>query len=250
MDKPLRIVSLVPSITELLHHLNLHQEVVGITKFCVHPEAWFRTKPRIGGTKQVDAGKVQALHPTLILANREENVKEQVEALQAFCPVYVSEVATLPEALVVIGEVGALTGRETEAGALIQAIEARFQALPVVAPHAAPGVVYLIWNDPPMSVGGDTFISDLLSRAGFRNLLQHRSRYPALTVEEIRQLDPRYIFLSSEPFPFQEQHRAEWQLRVPGARVVRVDGEMFSWYGSHLLLAPDYFLELKKNVQR
>src|SRR6476469_3628427 len=110
-----RIISLVPSQTELLYDLGLEAEVVGITKFCVHPEHWFRNKPRVGGTKQVSIEKVAALQPPLILANREENVKEQVEAMEAIAPVWVSDVTNIPSALEMISAVGELTGKSAEA---------------------------------------------------------------------------------------------------------------------------------------
>src|SRR5579859_1404952 len=124
---PHRIISLVPSQTELLYTLGLDEAVVGITKFCVHPESWFRSKPRIGGTKAIDPARVDALQPDLIIANKEENEKPQIEALATRYPVWISDVHTLQDALAMIRDVGAITGKATEASALATTIATRFQ---------------------------------------------------------------------------------------------------------------------------
>lgn len=244
---PRRIVSLVPSQTELLASLGLEEAVVGITKFCVRPRRWWTTKPRIGGTKQLHIDQIAALQPDLILANKEENVQEQVEALAAHFPVWVSDVGRLPEALRMIQSVGELCAREQAARRLIDAIQQQFGRLRLAAPPRLPAV-YLIWRDPYMSVGGDTFISDMLERAGFDNLLGQQSRYPELTAEALRDLDPPVLLLSSEPYPFSEKHRAEFQALCPRAVICRVDGELFSWYGSRLRYAPSYFLNLQERI--
>lgn len=236
-----RIISLVPSQTELLADLGLEKEVVGITKFCVHPDEWFRTKTRIGGTKTVDIDKVRALKPDLILANKEENVKEQIEALEEIAPVYVSDIQTLDEALRMIKDVGQLCGKSAASATMAAEIAARFSAL-----KNANGVsvAYCIWREPWMWAGGDTFIHDLLERAGFKNIFKENPRYPNEDLQLLLVRKPEYVFLSSEPFPFKKTHVVEVQEILLVAKIHLVDGEMFSWYGSRLLQVPEYLATL------
>lgn len=236
---PRRIVSLVPSQTELLYSLGLEEATVGITKFCVHPLQWFRTKERVGGTKQADIEKIKSLRPDLILANKEENVKEQVEALMNFCPVYTSDVNNLQGAMEMIAQLGLLTGREEKAAGIINTIRQGFASL---QPLAQPlRTCYLIWRNPYMTIGGDTFIHDMLNRCGFQNIYQHSLRYPVVDTAALAASGCELVLLSSEPYPFGEKHIEEIRKILPFAKIVLVDGEMFSWYGSRLLQAPQYF---------
>ena len=243
---PKRIVSLVPSQTELLYHLGLEDAVVGITKFCVHPETWFRNKTRIGGPKQVHIEAVKALAPDLIIANKEENLQKEVAELAAFCPVWTSDISNLQQALQMIATVGAMTDSIEKASAIINKIQQGFAALP--ASSAGISTTYLIWQKPYMTVGGDTFIHDMLTRCGFENTYKDQQRYPVTTIQDIRQGGCRLLLLSSEPFPFQQIHLEALQQELPDTSILLVDGEMFSWYGSRLLLAPAYFEKLKSNV--
>lgn len=239
---PRRIVSVVPSQTELLCDLGLEEEVVGITKFCVHPERWFRTKERVGGTKQLNLEKIAALQPDLILANKEENEKEQIEALARIAPVWISDIATLPDALRMIREVGIVCDRADNASRMATRIAARFESL---SAHRVPRrVAYAIWRQPWMWAAQATFIQDVLSRMGWENVLAPSERYPEVALTEISALHPDLILLSSEPYPFQEKHLPEVSAACPDAGVLLVDGEMFSWYGSRLLQTPDYLLGL------
>lgn len=238
---PRRIISLVPSQTELLHDLGLNEEVVGITKFCVHPSSWHSSKPKIGGTKTFLFDQIDALHPDLIIGNKEENYQEGIEALQARYPVWMSDIKNLDEALTMIRSVGELVGRKEKAEALANRITMQFRSL---RPHPPRKVLYLIWRKPWMAAGPDTFIHAMLEKLGFVNCLS-QPRYPELTPEQIRELNPELILLSSEPFPFKEKHIAEIQSLAPKAKVQLVDGEFFSWYGSRLALAPDYFSSLR-----
>ncbi len=233
MATPQRIVSLVPSLTELLHHLGLGDRVVGITKFCVHPAHWQREKTRIGGTKTVNIAKVAELRPDFILANKEENDREQVEALQAICPVLVTEVKTLEDALAMIAEVGTYTGTQAAAAELVHNISAHFAQLS--QPTRKSTAAYLIWRKPYMAAGGDTFIHDMLGHAGFSNVFADQLRYPAITILDLQAANPEYILLSSEPFPFSEKHIAELREICPNARIKLVDGELYSWYGPRML---------------
>lgn len=232
----MRIVSTVPSQTELLSYLGLDEHLVGITKFCVHPEHIYRSVERIGGTKDLDVERIIALQPDLIIANKEENERTQIEALQPHAEVYVSDVHDLRSALDMIRNVGELCDRAEESKQLSRDIDAAFAQL---TPSKNLGTaLYLIWKSPYMSVGRDTFIHAMLEQIGCRNMLAEQTRYPEIGAGEG---DPDLILLSSEPYPFKEKHIAELQQAWPQAKVVLVDGEYFSWYGSRLLQAPAYF---------
>jgi len=257
---PGKIISLVPSQTELLADLGLEKEVVGITKFCVHPESWFRNKTRIGGTRQINTGLIHELKPDLILANKEENVKEQVEALAKEFPVWTSNVRDLPSALDMIEQVGILAGREPKANDIVARISDQFSRLqtpdcelPTPAsrlptPASRLRTIYLIWKDPYMTAGGDTFIHAMLEAAGFENMYAGQNRYPEITLEQLKKDKPELLLLSSEPFPFKQKHIDMLQPGFPDTRIMPADGEMFSWYGSRLLHAPAYFHELRRQV--
>jgi ABC-type Fe3+-hydroxamate transport system substrate-binding protein len=241
-DRPQRIISLVPSQTELLYDLGLGDRVVGITKFCVHPEEWFRSKARVGGTKQVDIEKVRALQPDLIIGNKEENSREDIEALERDFPVWMSDVRDLDGALDMILRVGALVNAEDEARSVNARIGQAFAGLQPLVPLRS--AAYFIWRDPLMVAGGGTFIHDMMRRAGLTNVFAHRAeRYAWITPSELAAGDPDVILLSSEPFPFQERHIAAFNMICPGAPVKLVDGEFFSWYGSRLLKAPGYLAD-------
>ncbi len=237
-----RIISLVPSITEVLYNLGLEQETVGITKFCVHPEHWFRSKPRIGGTKQVHINRITDLQPDLVIANKEENVQEQVEEIARNFPVLLTEIQNLDDALNMLLDIGMLTGTSEKAIGLSQQIHAGFKALP--KPTNLKNAAYLIWKKPYMAAGGGTFIDSMLAYAGFSNAFQDKTRYPVVTEDDLRQSQCQEILLSSEPYPFKDSDIKELQDILPNARVRLVDGELFSWYGSRLLHSPGYFAQL------
>jgi ABC-type Fe3+-hydroxamate transport system substrate-binding protein len=240
----MRIVSLVPSQTELLHSLGLEDEVVGITKFCIHPSAWFRTKTRVGGTKNLHPETIDALKPDLILANKEENDRQQVEALASRYTTWVSDVKSLPDALDMIRTVGNLTHRNTQAQSLADEIRRRFDTLIPIS--GSPTTAYLIWRDPYMAAGGDTFIHDMLRRCGLTNALAAVDRYPIVDTETLSRCN--LILLSSEPYPFREKHIDELKQLLPSSvDIALVDGQIFSWYGSRLLEAPAYFSQLQNS---
>ncbi|MGI8891904.1 MAG: ABC transporter substrate-binding protein [Bacteroidia bacterium] len=238
---PQRIISVVPSQTELLYDLGLKDRIFGITKFCIHPDEMFRTKTRVGGTKQLHIDKIKELNPDLIIANKEENTKEQLEELMQFYPVWISDIKNLDDALTMIKSVGELTGTEKTANEILLNIQIKFRELDkAINQQPKATAAYLIWQKPYMVAGGDTFINDMMKRAGLINVFQNQNRYPETTREELNQLKPDIILLSSEPFPFKEKHRQEMEKSCTGSRVLPVDGEMFSWYGSRLLKAADY----------
>jgi ABC-type Fe3+-hydroxamate transport system substrate-binding protein len=237
---PQRIVSLVPSQTELLADLDLEQEVVGITKFCIHPQRWFRNKARIGGTKTIHIDQVAALKPDLIIANKEENERSQIEALQAFAPVWVSDIHTLVDATDMVRKLGSICSRVEQADKIAKTIEQGINTL-ILRPAR---VAYCIWRQPWMWAGGDTFIHDMLLHCGWTNVLVESKRYPDISLEALALHKPDFVLLSSEPYPFREKHIQEVQAAIPAARILLVDGEMFSWYGSRLLKAPEYLSAL------
>lgn len=313
-DPPRRIVSLVPSQTELLSSLGLDEEVIGITRFCVRPEAWRETKRIVGGTKLLRPDRIEELKPDLIIANLEENAKSDVEGLEDVAPVYVTNVRTLEDALDMIESVALLVDRPSEGARVASAIIAAFDALrddlggsepasprpgtterggprpgtsepgtsrpgasgrsttkarisepgtsepadrrSTVSPKTPPvervgstlRAAYLIWREPYMSVGGDTFIHEMMLRGGFGNAFGRAQRYPQISLRDLIDADPDVVFLSSEPFPFREKHRPEIQTMLPAARVELVDGQLFSWYGSRLIHTPDYLRGLRATL--
>lgn len=237
-----RIISLVPSQTELLYYLGMEDEVIGITKFCIHPSSWFRNKTRIGGTKKININKVHALSPDLVIANKEENVREQIEELAMNYDVWITDVNDLTGALLMINDIGKLTGKETKASALVSEINAGFKKLrEISSSREKNGTAYFIWKDPYMVAARDTFIDDMMHYCGMNNVFSDRSRYPQITLEDIRNKNTTLILLSSEPFPFKEKHKKEIREQLTGIKIELVDGEMFSWYGSRLLKSIDYF---------
>ncbi len=240
---PQRIISLVPSQTELLYDLGLGERVVGITKFCVHPETWFNSKHRVGGTKKVDMEKVRALKPDLIIGNKEENERKDIIALEKEFPVWMSDVRSLHHAAHMILHVGAITGTDKKAEKIVRGIEQAFGELkPLEEPRT---VAYLIWREPYMVAGHATFVNDMLLRLGLINVFdEDDARYPEITEKELQDASPEVILLSSEPYPFMQKHIEEFKDICPDAQVLLVDGEFFSWYGSRLLKAPAYFAGL------
>jgi len=234
---PKRIISLVPSQTELLHDLGLEEEVVGITKFCVHPESWHRTKPHVGGTKKLHLDKIRQLSPDLIIGNKEENTKEDIHVLMEEFPVWMSDINNLDDALEMIAAAGSLTGKTVAATEMATVIRSAFDTMSL---RSKPTVLYFIWNEPLMAAGKDTFIGDMLSRCGMENLAGS-SRYPELNSAGLAALNPSTILLSSEPFPFAQKHADELRTICPDSNILFVDGEMFSWYGSRLRQAVPYF---------
>lgn len=241
---PQRIISLVPSQTAFLAELGLAEEVVGITKFCIHPTHWFQKKCRVGGTKTLHIPRIISLKPDLIIGNKEENVAEQIDMLAARFPVWISDVNSLPDALDMMRNIGVLTDRLTKAEEIVQSVRAGFA--PLGLESVGERAAYLIWRKPYMAAGGQTFIDDMMRYAGLENVFHQMSRYPEISEEALKEADPAVILLSSEPYPFQEKHMLSVQRVCPNATVLLVDGEMFSWYGSHLLKAPEYFQRLRE----
>ena len=241
---PKRIVSLVPSQTELLYDLGLEDNIVGITKFCVHPMHLKATKTIVGGTKNIKYDVIQALQPDIIICNKEENTKEIVDQLSAICPVWVTDIYTVEDNSKMIQDFGALFNKRTEAQKWISKIENAKQDFDAfVKNKPIKKVAYFIWANPFMVAGNNTFINELLKLNHFQNIYESKEgRYPEIDLEKIyEEGDPDYVLLSSEPFPFKEEHAFEIGRYTHHAKTIFVDGEMFSWFGSRLLKAFDYF---------
>lgn len=234
-EQPKRIISLVPSQTELLVDLGLEDRLLGLTKFCVHPKGLNKQKTIIGGTKNFHFDKIDSLKPDLIIGNMEENYKEGIDQLSGKYPVWMSDIYTLEDAFQMMLGIGQVTGTLEKAKVLVQKIRSDLDFVPKRKATA----VYLIWNDPLMAVGKNTFIEEMLLRAGFANLME-KDRYPEISTTELKALAPEYLLLSSEPYPFKQKHIDGFASLLPQSKILLVDGEMFSWYGSRLLFFKSY----------
>lgn len=241
----MKVVSLVPSITEALFDLGLTEnEVIGRTKFCIHPSEKVKNVPIIGGTKNINIEKIKALQPDLILANKEENVKEQVEALMTDFKVVVTNVENVEDNYYLLKTLGKLFNKEEKAQCFNLKI---YDVLNEAKINSSIKVAYLIWKNPYMTIGSDTFIDKILGEIGFENIFKNRKRYPVIETEDLA--DVEIIMLSSEPFPFKEKHIEELKLFYPDKKIMIVDGEAFSWYGTHIAKCSNYFKELIAEVE-
>ncbi|WP_299211081.1 helical backbone metal receptor [uncultured Dokdonia sp.] len=246
---PTRIVSLVPSLTELLVDLGLRDHIMGLTKFCVHPNGLIKEKIIVGGTKQVHIDRVKALQPDIILCNKEENTEQIVDDLEAIAPVHISDIKNIEDTLSLIRMYGAIFQIQDKAHRLVDKIQKKHRDFSKGLDASVPckKVAYFIWKDPWMVAGNDTFIDYLLGECGYENVFKTKEgRYPEVSLDQLQEVD--YIFLSSEPFPFAEKHIQELMLHTR-AKIMLVDGEYFSWYGSRLLGAFDYFKILQKQLK-
>ena len=250
-NTPKRIISLVPSQTELLYDLGLEDAIVGITKFCVHPIHFKGIKTIVGGTKSVKIAKIKALQPEIIICNKEENTLEIVQELSQICPVWVTDIVSIDDNLQMIHDFGQLFNKRTEAQKWIDKINFAHQDFKqFIKDKPVKKAAYFIWANPFMVAGNQTFINELLQLNHFENIYKNKEgRYPEIELKKIRlEGDPDYVFLSSEPFPFTDEHAFEIGRFTHHAKTVFVDGEMFSWYGSRLLKAFDYFKLLHSKI--
>lgn len=240
----MKVISLVPSITEALFDLGLTEnEIIGRTKFCIHPEDKIKNVPVIGGTKNINIDKIRAMKPDLILANKEENVKEQVEALMDDFKVLVTNVENIEDNYYLLKTLGNLFNKEERA----QQFNLKIYDVLAQAKLSFPvKTAYLIWKNPYMTIGSDTFIHKILSEIGFENIFKDKTRYPQIQMEDLADAD--VIMLSSEPFPFKEKHIEEMKLSYPDKKIMIVDGEAFSWYGTHIAKCENYFKELLAEI--
>ena len=244
-----RIVSLVPSITELLCDLGLAGQLVGRTGFCIHPRATVEAIPKIGGTKDVNIDKIRKLAPTHLVVNIDENEKPTVEQLAAFVPNIVVTHPLVPrDNLALARLMGGIFGKEEAAETWCAAFEQEYAALRALPPTPPRTVLYCIWQDPWMSVASDTYIAAMLAELGWKVPVLGEARYPRFDWSDVLvgQLDA--VLLSTEPYRFTEAHAdaLEKQLGIP---VFLVDGEMMSWYGSRALAGLRYLRELRAMVE-
>ncbi|MFC4635774.1 ABC transporter substrate-binding protein [Dokdonia ponticola] len=246
---PIRIISLVPSQTELLVDLGLRDQIVGLTKFCVHPNGLIRAKTVVGGTKNIHLDRIKALQPDIILCNKEENTEQMVRALEAIAPVHVSDIKTIEDTLLLIRSYGSIFHIQEKTNQLVSQIQQKHTDFLNNIDRKVPckKVAYFIWKDPWMVAGNDTFIDYLLGECGFENVFKNENgRYPEVGLDQLQDVD--YVFLSSEPFPFADKHIKEIEQHTR-AKIMLVDGEYFSWYGSRLLGTFDYFRKLREQLK-
>ncbi len=244
---PQRVVSLVPSITYSLSSFGLDREVKGITRFCKWPAKWKKEKNIIGGTKNLKLEVIKNLKPDLILANKEENTKEEIEFLSRFFPVYVSDIKNLDDNILFLEDLGKIFHKPEKALEFTSKIKSEHSKR-IHNPEKLKKAVYLIWKEPWMSVGGDTYIHRMLEEAGFKNIFSARKRYPAIDLQTIKKENPEYILLASEPYPFKEKHKKELEKIFPKSKILLVQGEAFTWFGTYTLQAYPYFQSLKKSL--
>jgi len=245
-EVPNKIVSLVPSITELLCSLGCEEQLIGVTKFCVHPEHIKNSKKRIGGTKNPDLESIRKLDPDLIIANKEENRLEDITSLQENYQVYISDVINIDSSLSMIRDLGFITGHANKA----MEIESKIRfIIDNIVPLRGTTALYIIWQDPIMAIGAHTYIDSILTHCGIENAYKGSSRYPELTDQSIKKLSPDLILLSTEPYPFNEVHLSQFKNKFPESQVSIIDGEVFSWYGSRLIQKNQYLNQFTESLR-
>ncbi len=245
---PKRIISLVPSITELLHYFGLDEYVVGVTNFCVHPTSWRKNKSRLGGTKDPDLARIKTLKPDLIICNKEENRKEDVLNLAEEFPVYISDVKTIQDAQNLIADIGSICDVCDRSVDLNEQITVQLNRL---SANLFPKITvsYIIWNDPIFTIAHGTFIFNMLQLVRLEQLsYPSKTNYPQVTQQQLSQSKPELILLSSEPYPFKNLHLKKWKAKFPESKVLRVDGEYCSWYGSRMLSGMKYLEDLRNKI--
>ncbi|MCF6347173.1 MAG: helical backbone metal receptor [Flavobacteriaceae bacterium] len=252
-NNPQRIVSLVPSQTELLVDLGLEENIVGITKYCVHPTHLKGSKTIVGGTKKVNYKKIAALNPDIIICNKEENTEEIVSELEKHFSVYVSDIITFNDTFNMIADFGDIFNSKPIALQLINSIQSKLDDFnSFIEQYSPKKVAYFIWPKPWMVAGGKNYINETLKLNKFENIFENApDRYLEVYIEYLVSLNfdlkPELIILPSEPFHFKKEH-VEKLKKFIDCQFIFVDGEMFSWYGSRLLKALDYFKNLHKHI--
>jgi ABC-type Fe3+-hydroxamate transport system substrate-binding protein len=238
------VVSLVPSLTEAVFDLGAGSTLVACTRYCTRPDEGVRHVESVGGTKDPDVDRVVGLAPDVVLASREENTRRRIEAIARRVPVLVTDPAGPHDVPALWRELGAVCGREALAEEKAREVEAELARVSSLARGDAPGFVYWIWREPWMAAGHDTYISELLGAAGWRNVLpaEHR-RYPQIDPVQASELGARALLFSTEPYPFElprdlaafpghaRLENGVWRLAA-GLTALAVDGALFSWYPS------------------
>lgn len=235
---PKKIISFAPAITDTMFHLGLDREVVGRTRFCIYPKGKVEKAVNVGGTKDYKIERVKNLEPDLIIVEKEENTREMVEELEKYYPVYCFEVQNVNDALQMITDLGDITDRKDRALTLRQKIIEAFDTLPKL--FSGKRAAYVIWQNPYMVVGKNTYINSVLETIGLTNpFTEKEGRYPEVTEEDFRNAQLDYIFLATEPYPFRDEHVKQFNEIKPEANTQLIDGEMF-WYGVKMLEAVPY----------
>ena len=248
-----RIVSLVPSITETLFELGAGGQVAGVTDYCIHPAAAVAQILKVGGTKGFSLDRVVGLEPDLVIANKEENRKPEVEALRRECPVFVTDPRTVEQAMKTVLDLGMLTGRAVEASTMAADCESRLSGV-YPATLARPfRTVCFVWRDPWMAVGSDTYVGDLLDTFGFKNIFASEDgRYPQTSLEAVLDRGPEVIMLPDEPFEFGSGDVGEIEAffaeRGAPVKIFAMDGTLLTWFGYRTALGVDYLQRTKTSL--
>tara|TARA_B100000401_G_C52801456_1_gene718787 strand:- start:1090 stop:1872 length:783 start_codon:yes stop_codon:yes gene_type:complete len=243
--KPKRIISLVPSQTELLFSLGLEKETIAITKFCVHPKEWRKKKEIIGGTKKLNLDKISKLNPDLIIGNKEENKQEDIEWLSKNHSVWMSDIYNITDSLKMIECIGKICDKEKQTQKIINSIKEELIDLDHFSKSPIKKALYVIWDNPTMVAGKKTYIDSIMRLININNACD-TNRYPNLKDVDIQ--EPDCIFLSSEPYPFKKKHIQKYRNKFPNSQVILVDGEMFSWYGSRIIKAIPYIKSIRDKL--
>lgn len=238
-----KIACLVPSLTEWLIDMGLNHQLVARTKFCIHPKDKVSEIPTVGGTKKVHINKLKSWNPYIVIGNKEENTKEDLEAISDFAPVFVSDIKTIPDLDRFIRSIA-----EVIPELRVNEFLTKLKKSKILPFENRLKVAYIIWQNPLMVVASETYIDHVLSISGLENVFASHKRYPETSFEELRNLKPDIILLSSEPYPFKNKHIATFSQECPFAKPLLVDGEIFSWYGSKTLQIGSYIEKLQKLV--
>ena len=222
-----------------------------MTKFCVHPEHIKKTVAVVGGTKNIKLEKIKSLNPDIIICNKEENTEKIVELCNCITITHISNIFSLNDLKNLIKQYGQIFSCGIASDKIINELNTKMEVFKrFISGVTQKKVIYFIWRDPWMVAGNDNFINHLLELNNFQNMFAHISRYPQVNLKEIsgQQETPDLILLSSEPYPFKNKHLLEIKEHFKNVKIVFVDGEMFSWYGSRVLKAFDYFKELHSRI--
>lgn len=250
-ETPLKIVSLCPSITETLCDMGLHKFLVGRTDFCTpvlqpldsNTQKYSEEIPTVGGTKNVNVDFVKTLTPDIIFASKEENDKHTIEILSKEHKCFVFEINSIDDSIKMIKTIGEIFINKCDVNELIHTIEQSFLQLPKL--NRVHNALYLVWKDPYIAAGKNTYIDSLLSFVGFSNSIQNE-KY--ITLNNLNNLECDIIFLPSEPYKFTEEDKLVIQKMRSDAKILLVDGEMFCWYGSHMVKSALYLKNLVNKI--
>jgi ABC-type Fe3+-hydroxamate transport system substrate-binding protein len=254
-DVPRRIVSLVPSVTETVIALGAADRLAGVTNYCVYPADIVKDIPKVGGTKGFSFESIDAARPDLILANKEENRKHQIEKLRERYPVFVTYPRTVEQAIKMILDLGVLTGTEERASELAASCDHFLESMEPAIAGPPLRTACMIWRDPWMAVGPDSYVSALLDRVGFVNVFTEADgRYPETTLDAVIERRPEVIILPSEPYEFGKADQEELDRFLEGrgvaATTLRMDGSLLTWFGSRTLKGLRFFYETKARLLR